>query len=129
MEAKDLIKEELEISKKRLKAAELLLQNNMLEDSVNRIYYSLFYATKAMLNILGFDPKTHSGLISEFGLRIIKTKLLPQQYGKILRKAFEMRESGDYQITTVFEKSEINELLIDAKKFLKTAKEFVKKRF
>jgi len=50
----------------------------MLEDAVNRAYYSFFHAAKAMLNALGFDVKT--GLISEFGLRVIKTKMLDKKF-------------------------------------------------
>jgi len=61
------IREELEVAKARLKAAKLLFEKGMVEDAVNRAYYAFFHAAKAMLNTLGFDAKTHSGLISEFG--------------------------------------------------------------
>ncbi|MEM2213144.1 MAG: HEPN domain-containing protein [Candidatus Nezhaarchaeales archaeon] len=66
------IKEELEVAKRRLEAAKLLLEKGMIEDAVNRAYYTFFHAAKAMLNAIGYDVRTHSGLISEFGLRIIK---------------------------------------------------------
>ena len=92
---KEIVKEELKIAKKRLESAKLLFQNSLFEDSINRAYYSIFYAAKAMLNVLGFDVKTHSGLISEFGLKIVKEKLVPPKYGIILRRTYEMRESSD----------------------------------
>ena len=57
----------------------------MVKDDINRVYYSIFFAAKAMLNVLGFDAKSHSGLISEFGLRIVKEGLIDVKYGKILR--------------------------------------------
>lgn len=124
---KKLIKEEITIAEKRLKAAKLLLKANMLEDAINRIYYSLYYAAKAMLNSIGYDVKTHSGLISEFTLRLVKEGLVSKKYGKILRNAFEKRESSDYSIGAIFEKEEVENLLNDAKEFLKRAKIFVKK--
>ncbi|MGQ9641486.1 MAG: hypothetical protein ACUVUF_05090 [Candidatus Bathycorpusculaceae bacterium] len=37
-----------------------------------------------MLNVLGNDAKTHSGLISEFGLRIIKTNMLDKKFAQYL---------------------------------------------
>jgi len=70
------IREELEVAERRLKAAKFLFEKGMMEDAINRAYYSFFYAAKAMLNVLGFDAKTHSGLISEFGLRVVKANLL-----------------------------------------------------
>lgn len=125
---KELIKEELKLAEKRLKAAKLLLSKDMLEDAVNRAYYSIFYAAKAMLNVMGFDAKTHSGLISEFGLRIVKRGLVPRKYGRILRRSFEMRESGDYEIGVIFEKDEVKDLVRNAEDFLRVAKEFVADR-
>jgi uncharacterized protein (UPF0332 family) len=122
------IREELEVAKRRLMAAKLLFEKNMIEDAVNRAYYSFFHAAKAMLNIIGFDAKTHSGLISEFGLRIIKANLLDGKFGQYFRRAFEMRESSDYEIGIVFSKEEVQMLIKNADEFLKKAQEFVEKR-
>ena len=101
------IKEELETAKRRLEAAKLLFEKDMIEDAVNRAYYVFFHAAKAMLNVLGYDAKTHSGLISEFGLRIIKTELLDKKFGQYFRRAFEMRESSDYEIGIIFSEEEV----------------------
>lgn len=100
----------------------------MMDDAVNRAYYSFFHAAKAILNVLGFDAKTHSGLISEFGLRIIKTNLLDKKFGKYFRKAFEMRESSDYEIGIIFEEEEVQTLIKNAEEFLQKAQEFTQKR-
>ena len=121
------IKEELDTAKKRLEAAKLLFEKDMLEDAVNRAYYAFFHAAKAMLNALGHDAKTHSGLISEFGLRIIKTGMLDKKFGQFFRKAFEMRESSDYEIGITFGKEEVQTLIKNAEEFLKKAREFVDK--
>jgi len=100
----------------------------MMDDAVNRAYYSFFHAAKAMLNALGFDAKTHSGLISEFGLRIIKTNLLDRKFGKYFRRAFEMRESSDYEIGVIFGEEEVRTLIKNAEAFLEKAQEFTEKR-
>jgi uncharacterized protein (UPF0332 family) len=122
------IKEEIEVAKTRLKAAKLLFEKGMLEDAVNRAYYTFFYAAKAMLNALGFDAKTHSGLISEFGLRIIKTNMLGKELAQYFRRAFEMRESSDYEIGIIFSEDEVQTLIKNAEDFLKKAQEFIEKR-
>jgi len=122
------IREELDVAKRRLEAAKLLFEKGMIEDAVNRAYYSFFHAAKAMLNALGFDAKTHSGLISEFGLRIIKINLLDKKFGQYIRKAFEMGESSDYEIGVIFSKGEVQTLIKNAEEFLRKAQEFVEKR-
>ena len=122
------IREELEVAKKRLAAAKLLFENGMLEDAVNRAYYAFFHAAKATLNVLGYDARTHSGLISEFGLRIIRTNLLDKKFGQYLRRAFEMRESSNYEIGIIFAEEEVQTLIRNAEEFLGKAQEFVEKR-
>ena len=121
------IKEELETAKRRLEAAKLLFEKDMIEDAVNRAYYAFFHAAKAMLNVLGYDAKTHSGLISEFGLRI-KTELLDKKFGQYFRRAFEMRESSDYEIGIIFSEEEVETLIQNADEFLKKAKEFIEEK-
>lgn len=122
------IREELEAAKKRLEAAKLLFEKGLIEDAVNRAYYAFFHAARAMLNVLGYDSKTHSGLISEFGLRIIKAKLLDRRFAEYIRRAFEMRESSDYHIGVIFGDEEVKMLIKNAGEFLEKAKEFVDER-
>ena len=122
------IEEELEVAKRRLDAARLLYEKDMEEDAVNRAYYSFFHAAKAMLNVLGFDAKTHSGLLSEFGLRIVKNNLIGKEYGAYFRKAFELRESSDYELGVVFGKNEVRDLIDHTEAFLKVAQKFVNEK-
>ncbi|MDI6721858.1 MAG: HEPN domain-containing protein, partial [Candidatus Aenigmarchaeota archaeon] len=125
--AENKIEAQMEMSRKRLKAAKLLIKNGMFEDSINRIYYALFYAAKSMLNVSGYDAKTHSGLLSEFGLRLVKEKIVEERLGKILRKSFELRETSDYKIGAIFGEEEVRNLLKSAEDFIKFAEKFVKK--
>lgn len=57
------IRDELEAAEKRLEAAKLLFEKGLMEDAVNRAYYAFSHTARAMLNVLGYDAKTHSGLI------------------------------------------------------------------
>jgi uncharacterized protein (UPF0332 family) len=100
------IREEFEFAKRRLEAAKLLFERSMFDDGVNRAYYSFFYAAKAMLNVLGYNAGTHSGLISEFGVRMIKTNLLDRKFADYFRRAFEMRESSDYELGITLARAE-----------------------
>ena len=53
-------------SKSDLNAAEILLKNKLYSQSINRSYYAIFHAVRALLAFDKFDSKKHSGIIAYF---------------------------------------------------------------
>ena len=82
----------------------------------------MFHAAKSLLRVYGKDPKTHSGLISEFGLTFIKTGLVGKKFGIMFRKAEEARETSDYKLFTEFDEKEVRDIIKNATLFLKEAR-------
>lgn len=67
----------------------------------NRAYYAMFDAAKAVLiaTVPSIDPsigKTHSGLISAFGLHMVKTGRIPVEFGRAFNRAHDIRQVADY---------------------------------
>jgi hypothetical protein len=128
---KELVHKELDAARERLDAAELLFKDGKLVDTVNRAYYSVFHAGKALLHSIGRDAKTHPGLISEIGFHLVEKGLIEKRYGTILRRLFESRETSDYVVGAVFSEEEVKKMLSDAKSFLRLAEkkseEYLKK--
>lgn len=120
------IEAELKVAEERLESANILFRSKKWSDAVSRAYYSMYHAAKALLRIYGKDPKTHEGLITEFGLTFIKTGLLDKKYGIMLRKAQEAGESSDYKIFVVFGEDEVGTMMNNAKVFLDMAQRFSK---
>ena len=58
-DVKALVSHRMEKSKEAIKAAELLLQSEMLTFSMNRVYYSMFYAVQALLAVDGVSFSKH----------------------------------------------------------------------
>ncbi len=56
----------LEKAKDLLAQAELLLKDKRFDGCVNRSYYTIFSAIRAMLALAGIDSRKHSGVISFF---------------------------------------------------------------
>jgi uncharacterized protein (UPF0332 family) len=54
-------------------AAKLLADNGFWNSSVNRLYYSVFYAVNALLVHNEIYTNSHSGTRSQFSLFFIKT--------------------------------------------------------
>ena len=114
-----LVKAELASAKERLAAARLLLDKGKLPDAVNRIYYAAFHAARAVMTALGRpEAKTHSGLISEFSLWVVRPGILEARDASALRRSFEARETSDYTIAALFDREEGEGLLPDIETFL-----------
>jgi uncharacterized protein (UPF0332 family) len=82
-----------------LASARLLLDAGDTDGACNRAYYAMFDAARAALAVAddeGMIAKTHSGLISAFSLRFVKTAEIPVELGKALNAVSELRQAGDY---------------------------------
>ncbi len=87
----------LEKAKMVLIQAELLLNNRQYDGSVNRSYYAIFTAVRAILALVEFDSQTHRGVISFFDRYFVKTGLLEKSFSKIVHEAFDSRQDSDYE--------------------------------
>jgi uncharacterized protein (UPF0332 family) len=111
------IRLEVDRAKESFKAAELLFNAELFDESVSSAYYAIFHMAKALLLTIEEEPSTHHGLITVFGLRFIKPKIIESKYNDILVGAKEARESGDYDAAREFNKEEAGEQLLNAKDF------------
>lgn len=110
----------IEKANKFLITADQALNNSDYDSSVSRTYYALVYVVKALLLTKNIKVKSHKGLISKFGEIFVNTNLFPKEYGKLLKRAYDLRITGDYEFINSIEK-------IDAAILLKDGKEFVEK--
>ncbi|GMV32193.1 HEPN domain-containing protein [Chloroflexi bacterium CFX5] len=117
---KDLIAYRLERARESLRDAEILFDNGGSPASVvNRAYYSIFYATLALLVTAETEPSKHSGAISKFDELFVKRGEFPKEMSQIIHRAFDMRQAGDYQKSITLTREQAFETLGSAKEFLK----------
>lgn len=92
----DLINYRLVRAKESLNDAQLLADNGRWNSSINRLYYSAYYAVMALLLNSDLKPTTHSGAKSNFSEHFILTNIIPKEFGKIYSQLFTWRQKGDY---------------------------------
>lgn len=92
-----------ELSKYRITKAEevladatFLLEQKSYASSVNRSYYAIFHALRAVTALDGFDSGKHSGIIAYINRMYVKEGIFPKELSKILDTAFRLREKADY---------------------------------
>ncbi|MEX2738561.1 MAG: HEPN domain-containing protein [Candidatus Wukongarchaeota archaeon] len=113
----------------KLSAAKKLLETGFYDDAISRAYYSVFLASKALLILLGEEARSHKGIITLFGLRVVKENLLPMQYGKILTDLFNARQVSDYETLVFYSKSDTETYISAAEEFIKKIIEILKEKF
>ncbi len=113
----------------KMKSAEILLNNKMFDDAVSRIYYAAYYFAKALLFLLGEEPRTHKGLISIFGLKVIKTGFINKKFGAILNELFEKRERSDYDLYSYLDFETTQKLIQNGVLFREEIKKNLKEKF
>lgn len=79
-----------------LEAARTLEASDFPLQAASRAYYGAFYAAEAALLSLGETRSKHSGVISAFGLMVIKEGGFDPVLGGELRRLFELRGVADY---------------------------------
>ncbi len=107
---KDLIAYRLSKAKDTLVEVELLINNNLWNTVVNRLYYACYYAIKALLIDKGIKAETHNGVRQMFGLHF-KTGIIEKELGKFYSDVFDMRQTGDYEDFIDFGKEDVMDLI------------------
>lgn len=126
MSREEYLKLRMERAGELLQQAALMLDNNWLDGAVNRIYYSIFYATSALLYTKKLYPKTHLGVKSLFSNEFIRTGLIDQRYSKYYSAVFARRFEADYEEAPILDEAEIKEMYNEAIKYVELVKEKLK---
>ncbi len=119
----------LEKAESKLNSAKVLFEKGIYDDAISRAYYSMFYAAKALLCLKNKHPRTHRGVVHQFGLEFVKSGVIEEYYAKALITAQERRERSDYDIYYKPSKEEAEDIIEDAEKFLEKAKIVMKDVF
>jgi uncharacterized protein (UPF0332 family) len=79
------------------------LEEERFRTAINRAYYAVLNAARALLILEGSNPETHEGVITMLSLRFVKTGLLPvrfmRDYKSLLSKRIDI-DYGDFDATT-----------------------------
>lgn len=102
----------IEKAESKLNSAKILFENGVYDDVVSGAYYCMYYAAKALLSLKDIHPRTHRGVLSQFGLEFVKTGIIEEYYAKAITAAQERRERADYDIFLRGLKTAINEFRI-----------------
>jgi uncharacterized protein (UPF0332 family) len=105
--------------------AQLLFSNERWNACINRLYYSCFYITIALLVKNGIETTTHDGVRNQLGLRFVKPGFADKKIGQLYSKLFDYRLKGDYGDFFDFDESLVSPLISEVQNYLDTIKELI----
>lgn len=122
---RDLTKYRLELAKERIEISKFMIDNGHYKDSVNRSYYSIFSAIRALLAEKEVDFKKHSAVISYFRLHYIKTEIFDKKLSDYVGSAFNTRNDCDYEDFVFISREEAETQYLHAVEFYEVIKNYL----
>ena len=125
--ARELSKYRFETSLEALSDAKLMYENERYKNTLNRAYYDIFYAIRAVNALRGFDSSKHSGVIAYFNQNYVKAGIFSKEVSKIIRMASENREKADYLDFFIASKEEAERQIERAEEFINVIKTYLER--
>ena len=126
---KELSRYRLEKAYEMLSAAEANLEIGQFRTSLNRSYYAVFHAMRAVNCLDDFDSSKHSGVIAHFNKNYIKQEKLNKKLSEIIKHTSYLREKSDYDDFYIASKNEAEQQLENAEYFVNQTAEFLNAEF
>ena len=116
----------LEKARENLKAARLLIQEELANIAASRAYYAMFYIAEALL--LGRDLvfSSHSAVIAAYGKEFARTKDLDPKFHRYLITSQDIRQTGDYGVENNVSLAEASQVVAWADEFLSAAEVYLR---
>ena len=124
----ELIRYRLERAWDTLDDAYILFEKDKWNSTINRLYYSVYYAVIALLLSKNLKPTTYRGAKSNFTQYFIKEGIIPIELGKIYSQLFTWRQKGDYDDLFDFDKEKVEPYFKPVKQILELIENGLKEK-
>ena len=108
-----------------LEEARALHRAGLPYGAASRAYYVVFHSARALLFSIGFEARTHKGIVSLLGEHFIQPGLLSAAMGRLVSRMQRDREDADYATGAVFTATEASQMIAQAESFLAEASRLI----
>ena len=125
----DLCKYRLEVARKDVESARVLLGIDDYRGANNRAYYAIFHGINAVHALDGMSYKKHKDAIANFNKKYIKTEIFSRDWGRKINEAEQIRHASDYDDFYIANKQEAKEQVDLAKNLLDEIEKYCARRW
>jgi uncharacterized protein (UPF0332 family) len=117
-ERKAIVSYRQEKAAELLHAVDVLIQNELWNSAVNRMYYACFHCVSALLIQHHIETKSHSGVRTAFALNFVKTGKISADVSRVFAKLYDKRQASDYDDFAYFTREEVEAWYPQVNQFL-----------
>ena len=115
----------LELAAERVRISKAMIDMGAYRDSINRSYYAVFTAIRALLAERNIDFKKHSAVIGYFRREYVKTGLFDVKFSSYVGAAFRFRNDCDYEDFVFASREEAEEQYQHAVEFVEAVRNYL----
>lgn len=116
----------LDRAKEDLRAALSNHQSGFYKVAINRSYYAIFHAIRAVNILDGFDASKHSSVIAHFNQFYVHSGKFDRNTYKLIDSAYRIREKCDYSDFFIASKEDSEKQIKNAEEFISSVEKFLK---
>ncbi|MCP9439463.1 MAG: HEPN domain-containing protein [Nitrospira sp.] len=121
----ELIRGYLAKAREKARVARDLYAKREWDDAISRAYYAAYHAAQAALLTEGQRADTHKGVVTLFGLLLVKTGKLDKRWGKLLSNLKDDREAGDYDALSYLDEETARRAVREAEEFVAAVDQYI----
>lgn len=115
----------LELAAERVATTKAMIDIGAYRDSINRSYYAIFTAARALLADREIDFKKHSAVIGYFRREYVKTGIFDVKFSDYIGAAFKFRNDCDYEDFVIVSREEAETQYRHAVEFVEAVKKYL----
>ncbi|MCP9463073.1 MAG: HEPN domain-containing protein [Nitrospira sp.] len=121
----ELIRGYLAKAREKARVARDLYAKGEWDDAISRAYYAAYHAAQAALLTEGQRADIHKGVVTLFGLLLVKTGKLDKRWGKLLSNLKDDREAGDYDALSYLDEETARRAVREADEFVAAVDRYI----
>lgn len=126
---REAIKTKLRKSAAFIGETDLLYQHKLYNTLINRLYYSCFHATKALLLTKDLVSKTHSGVVTLLNEHFVKPKIFSAAHAAFFKSLMNERLQSDYDDFIITDQDHVFEFIEPSKEYVNYTNVLIEKYF
>ena len=124
-ERKIIVEFRIEKAQRALEQAKGVVELQYWETIANRLYYAVYYASKALLIQNGIVAKSHEGVIGMIGQNFVVSGIITIEEAKLLARLQNMRKTGDYDDFKEWHQEDVEPLFKKVEDYINKIKSLV----
>jgi uncharacterized protein (UPF0332 family) len=114
-------------ARESLRAAQIMIREDLANIAASRAYYALFYVAEALLLSRSLAFSSHSAVIAAFGKEFSRSEVFDPKFHRYLIASQNLRQTGDYGLEQNVSLSDAIQVADWADEFLAVAETYLKR--